>query len=92
MNFTNNDQKLLAKDSARDSGRKQYHIICARRVNMIASDVWWNHIARYKRYELLNSMSLEPDLIEEFSQKCYSKLTEDLKLIVDIYYMENKHD
>ena len=91
QNFTKQDYRLISKNTARYSGRKQYHIKCARKVNMLASDVWWNHISRYKRHEILNAMDQEPDVVEEFSQLCYAKLTEELKMKIDIHYMENNN-
>jgi len=89
--FRQEDYKILTKNNSGNQGRKRYHLKCARQVNLIASDIWWNRTAKYKRYELLLSLEeCEKDMVEEFSQTCYAKLPEGLKTIIDIYYLENK--
>lgn len=89
LRFKKEDYKIISKNTSGNSGRKRYHIKCARQINMIASDIWWNRTSKYKRYELLLTMdNLEVDMVEQYSQSCYAKLPEELKTILDIHYLE----
>ena len=81
--------KILSKETCRglNGGGKRayYHIKCARQKNIIVPDMWWNRLAKYKRYEYLLSQELEQDDIQEYSQFSYNKLPEEIKLLIDIF-------
>lgn len=90
LSFQKTDYRIISKNTAGYSGRKIYHIQCARKLNMLGTDIWWNRLARYKRYEILNAFDIEPDIVGESSQLCYAKLSEEVKTEIDIYCMERK--
>ena len=89
LNFKKGD-KLISKDTSRSGKAIHYHIRCAREVNLIVSDMWWNRISKYKRFEWLISQSTMEDEAQELSQSSYSKLPEQVKLLVDIHFMESQ--
>lgn len=89
------DDKIITKTTSRGAGGNgkhiYYHVRCARIKNLIIPDIWWNRITKYTRHDILQNLdSVEPDEVEEFSQLNYSKLPENIKLLVDVYFMEIK--
>ena len=74
--------------------RKQryYCIPCARKTNFTNTSIWWNRLTKYKRYDtLLNSdLVLDQEEKEQISQLSYDKQTEDVKMMLDIYYYREK--
>ena len=86
----NKGDKIISKPTSRSGKVIYYHIICARKVNLLVSDLWWNHTLKYKRFNWLVSESIMQDEAQELSQSSYSKLPEQVKLLVDIHFMESQ--
>jgi len=89
------EDNIITKTTSRGAGGSgkhvYYHVKCARIKNLIIPDIWWNRIPKYTRYGILQSLdSIEQDEVEEYSQLAYSKLPENIKLLVDVYFMVNK--
>jgi len=86
----NKGDKILSKATSRSGKAIHYHIPCARKVNLLVSDLWWNHTPKYKRFNWLISQYVLYDEAQELSQSSYSKLPEQVKLLVDIHFMESQ--
>jgi hypothetical protein len=77
------------------STQKYYCVPCARKLNILTTEIWWNKLKKYSRWCILTSFrenqeGISMDLAEEYSEKRYKNLPEEIKFTVDVYNLKRE--
>ena len=85
-----NSENQLAITRQSQSTQKYYCVPCARKLNILTTEIWWNKLKKYSRWCILTSFrenqeGISMDLAEEYSEKKYNNLPDEIKFIIDVY-------
>ena len=88
-----NKQNDFAITRQSQSTQKYYCIDCARKLNILTTELWWNRIKKYTRLCILTSFNenqdgIDMDQAESYSTMRYSSLPDEIKFIIDIYNLK----
>lgn len=90
-----NNENDLAITRQSQGTQKYYCVPCARRLNILTTELWWNRTKQYTRLCILTSFNesqdgISLDLAEDYSKLKYDNLPDEIKFIIDVYNLQRK--